>query len=197
MSSALAELRTPKNPPPERWIGLSDRLFPPGPSRRTRRRLRAARRFCFVAYAREDAAAVRPIIEAAEAEGFLLWTDWVDLPPGGLWSADIVAAIRAAQAVLVFCSANAFASRDVYREVATASRFNKPILPFFIDAAHAPDEFLYYLSVHQAIRLSEPDWRSRLLCALEAMEQGRKKWRASRIDCPEPLVATRSPAIPR
>jgi hypothetical protein len=94
MSSAIAKVRAPDSPPPERWVGLSEHLFPPGPSRRTRRRLRAARRFCFVAYAREDAPAVRPIIDAAEAEGFLLWTDWVDLPPGGLWSADIVAAIR-------------------------------------------------------------------------------------------------------
>lgn len=161
------------------------------PSKSVQRRLKATRLFYFVAYARDDLAAVQPVLDAARGQGHLLWMDRVELTPGGIWSADLVAAIRAARAVIVLCSAKAFASRDVYREVAMASRYNKPILPIFIDEAPAPDAFMYYLSVHQAIRLSEPDWRVRLLCALEAMEKGRRRWRDSKsaVDCPPTLVA--------
>lgn len=170
---------------PARWIGLSG-LFS-SPSQRARRRLRAARNFFFIAYAREDYARIRPIVEAAEAEGYLFWIDNANLAAGGLWSADIVAAIRACRAVIVFCSRAAFASRDVYREIATASRFDKAILPVFVDDAAAPDEFLYYLSVHQAIRYGDADGPRRFLCALEALEKGKRRWKGS-ASCPAPLA---------
>lgn len=173
-----------------RWLGLFDVLDHLRPSRALRRRLRATRRFFFVAYARDDLARLRPFLDAAREQGYLLWIDRVDLPPGGLWPADLMAAIRAARAVIVFCSASAFASADVYREVAAASRCNKPILPIFLDDAHAPDQFLYYLSVHQAIRVSEPNWRERFLCALEAMEKGRRRWAepSRKSNCPPVLI---------
>lgn len=175
-----------------RWLGLSA-LFRT-PSKVLRRRLRALRIFFFVAYARDDLLRVKPILDAASDQGHVFWIDHNDLGPGAIWSGDIIAAIRASRACLVFCSARAFASRDVYREVAAASRLNKPILPIFIEPVRAPDEFLYYLSVHQAIHLGEPGWRDRLFCALEAMEKGQRRWantRDPRSRCPPRLVASK------
>lgn len=181
--------RQAKAPPKRRWLGLSA-LFR-RPSKSLQRRLRALRIFFFVAYAREDLARVKPILDAASDQGHVFWIDHLDLGPGAIWSGDIVAAIRASRACLVFCSARAFASRDVYREVAAASRLNKPILPIFIEPVRVPDEFLYYLSVHQAIQLGEPGWRDRLFCALETLEKGQRRWantRDPRSKCPQPLV---------
>jgi hypothetical protein len=176
-----------------RWLGLA-RLFR-SPPRSLQRRLRALRIFFFAAYARDDLSKVKPILDAASNDGHVFWIDHLDLGPGDIWSADIVAAIRASRALLVFCSTRSFASRDVYREVAAASRMNKAILPIFLEDVRAPDEFLYYLSVHQAIRISEPDWRDRLFCALEAMEKGQRRWASKgdpRSKCPPPLVPTQA-----
>lgn len=158
-----------------------------------RRRLKAARTFFFAAYAREDYAKVRPVFDLIEGDGHLLWVDRVNLQPGGVWTADIVAAIRGSKAMLVFCSAAAFASRDIHREVAAAARFRKPILPILLDDTLMPDNFVYYLSVHEAIKLSDIDWRERLSCATDALANGRKNWRGSRTkngehDCPPILV---------
>lgn len=177
--------------PKRRWLGLSPSLFR-RPSKSLKRRLRALRVFFFVSYARDDSAIVKPILDAAGNDGHVFWIDHIDLGPADIWTSDIVAAIRGARAVLVFCSARSFASRDVYREVVAASRLNKPILPVFLEDVRVPDEFLYYLSVHQAIRVSDAGWRDRLSCALETMERGRRRWantRDPRSKCPPPLVS--------
>jgi hypothetical protein len=128
----------------------------------------AAQPYCFISYARKDEETVRRFLQAAHVKQDLLWIDRKKLEPGGRWSADIVSAIRRAAGVIVFCSHRAFRSHDVFREVALAGRFDQPIIPVFIDDATAPDEFLYYLSIHEAIRVSEPDCIERLHKALEA-----------------------------
>lgn len=189
MTTSLQHSRS--TPPSPRWLGLFDSVEALRPSKSLRRRLRATRLFFFVAYAREDAPRLQPLLKAAKEQGYVLWIDQLELTPGGVWPADLIAAIRASRALIAFCSAVAFASREVYREIAAASRFNKPILPIYLDDATAPDEFQYYLAVHQAISLSEADWRIRFLCALEAMEKGHRRWFAPKrkLDCPPTLVA--------
>jgi hypothetical protein len=67
------------------------------------------------------------------------------------------------------------------------------MLPIFIEDVTAPDSFLYYLSVHQSIRVGDPGWRDRFFCALEALEKGRRRWWNTtdpRSHGPPPLVAT-------
>lgn len=178
--------------PSTRWLGLlGDLAHIRQPSLPTRRKLRAARTFFFASYARDDATRAQAVFDAIEADGHILWIDHVNLPPGGLWTGDIVAAIRGCKAMLLLCSSRSFASRDVLREVAAASRFGKPIVPVFLDGAEMPDEFAYYLSVHQAIRLSETGWRTRLLCALDVLAKGAKfNRRRAGIACPPTLVGT-------
>jgi hypothetical protein len=139
-----------------RWIGLLGDLASNRPTERCRQRLRELTTFFFVSYAHRDAERAEALIREAKADGHCFWIDEGNLSPGTRWTADIVAAIRASTAVVMLCSRQAFASQDVYREIAIAGRYAKPILPLFLDDTAAPDEFLYYLSIHQAIRMQAP-----------------------------------------
>ncbi len=127
------------------------------------------RAFFFVSYCRADLPAVRPILQRLRAGGRRLWVDTGNLMPGRHWTGEIMRAIRASQAVIVFCSKQAFASGHVFREVAAAARFNKIIIPVFLDDSKAPDEFLYYLSVHEAVRLRNEGALAHLAGALDAL----------------------------
>jgi hypothetical protein len=152
-----------------RWIGLLGDVASSRPSDRCRQRLRELSTFFFVSYAHRDAERAEALIRDAKADGHCFWIDEGDLSPGTRWTADIVAAIRASTAVVMLCSRQAFASDDVYREVAIAGRYGKPILPLLLDDATAPDEFLYYLSIHQAIRIQAPLASARFRRALHTL----------------------------
>lgn len=167
------------------WVGLGKFLAEtPRVSKETKARIAKLKRYFFVSYARDDSMQVEAALAPLRVD-HRFWVDHVSLAPGARWSADIVAAIRGCRAMLIFCSRTAFASNDVYRELAMAGRYDKPILPIFLDDAPAPDEFLYYLSIHQSIRLDEADWRTRLACALDLLSAGKK---------PKEAPATCSPA---
>lgn len=56
-----------------------------------------------------------------------------------------------------------------------AGRLNKPILPIFLDETPIPDEFLYYLSIHQAIKHGEQDWAPRLTASLSRWSKPRRQ----------------------
>ncbi|MBC7767320.1 MAG: toll/interleukin-1 receptor domain-containing protein [Phycisphaerales bacterium] len=138
-----------------------------------RRRLRAARRFFYAAYAPEDAERIAPFVDAARDQGHLVWTDCIDAESALM---DLGAALRQARAVLVFCSARAFASRAIYKQLVLAARGHKAILPLYLDDQLPPDQYFYYLSKHQSLRATEPDAAARFLGALEELERGRRKW---------------------
>jgi hypothetical protein len=168
-AETVASLRPGISPKEEpiRWVGLFGRLGEtPEVSKSARKQIQRLKRYFFVSYSRNDLERIQPYLEAARGDGHALWLDQAELSLGARWSADIVAAIRASRGMILFCSASSFASNDVYREVAMAGRFNRPILPVFLDAMPAPDEFLYYLSIHQAIKAGHPDWRADFLGAL-------------------------------
>lgn len=160
--------RSHRRPAPVRWVGLL-----PAGTRAAQRPSRRRGDYFFVAYAREDAEVVGPLLHSAQKGGYRFWVDHISLVPGEHWAGDIVAAIRESRGVIVFCSRESMASNDVYREVAAAARFDRPILPVRLDEAPIPDSFLYYLSVHQLIDAADPDWRHRFDCALAALSRRR------------------------
>jgi hypothetical protein len=133
---------------------------------RARRRLRSLRRFVFVSYAKRDEARVKPAHTVALAHGHVLWTDPFEID-ARRWSADIEAAIRASHGVIIFWSVDAFASKDVSREIAAAMRFGKPILLVFLDDIQAPDALLYCLSI--AIQANDPKWSEKITGALATL----------------------------
>jgi hypothetical protein len=165
-----------------RWLGLLGDFASNRPTERCRQRLREMTTFFFVSYAHRDAECAEALIREAKADGHCFWVDEGNLSPGKRWAADIVAAIRASTAVIMLCSRQAFASHDVYREIAIAGRYAKPILPLFLDDTAAPDEFLYYLSIHQAIRMQAPHASACFRHALSALSAGPTA--AARTECP-------------
>jgi hypothetical protein len=173
----VGRARSQKNRTPIRWVGLLHS------GDRSPRRGRRSAGYFFVAYAREDSEVVAPLLHSAQMEGYRFWVDHVSLVPGEHWAGDIIAAIRGSHGVIVFCSRESMASSDVYREVAAAARFDKPIMPVRLDEAPIPDSFLYYLSVHQLVDAADPDWRYRFNCALATLSRRKTARRPQPAPC--------------
>lgn len=108
----------------------------------------------FVSYARANESLVLPVVEAVKRAGRRLWLDQEAISGDG-WAGQIVRAIRACQGVCVMCSAAAFESDHVKREVYLADRYKKPLLPVFIEDAAPPEDFEYFFAGVQALNLFE------------------------------------------
>jgi hypothetical protein len=107
----------------------------------------------FVSYAHADNMAVVPVVEAVQAQGRSVWLDRGDIAAGEGWAGEIVRAIKAARGVIVMCSARAFESDHVKREVYLADRYKKPMLPVFLEPAAPPEDFEYFFAGVQWLEL--------------------------------------------
>ena len=115
----------------------------------------------FVSYASADHARVAPLASVLERAGVSVWLDRTGIPGGVNYGPEIVAAIKASAAVVLCCSAAAFASRNVRQEVALAWAHERPILPLFLERVAVPDDLAYWLEAAQWIEvLDRPadDW---------------------------------------
>jgi hypothetical protein len=180
---------------PRRWLGLMDDIERTRPSAITARRLRALRRFLFVASVPADETKTRSLFELIERDGHVLWVDHLHLPSGPSYARDAAAALRACRAVLAFCTAAAYASIPVRREIEAAFRLGKPIVPVLLDDASMPDVFAFYLERWPVIRLDDPHWKVRLRSAAEAIARGKRHWQGSppvSAECAPVLVLSRT-----
>ncbi len=109
----------------------------------------------FVSYASANAKAVLPVIEAAQKDGCRFWLDKKGIAAGDGWAGEIVRAIRNAGGVLVMCSKAAFESDHVKREVYLADRYRRKLIPVYIEDAEPPEDFEYFFSGVQHLRLFE------------------------------------------
>jgi hypothetical protein len=107
----------------------------------------------FVSYAHDDALQVGPVVAAVERAGRPVWIDKSGLTGGQNWAGEIVRAIKDARGVMVLCSPAAFASDHVKREVYLADRYQKPLLPVFLEPAAPPEDFEYFFAGIQWIDL--------------------------------------------
>lgn len=137
------------------------------------------RRFLFAACVPDDEARLKPLLDLIERDGHVLWIDHKHLPSGPSYPNDALAALCACRAVLAFCSAASYASRDMRREITAAGKLEKPIVPILLDDARMPDAFSFYLGRWPAIRLDDPHWKVRLRSATEAIARGRRTWQGS------------------
>lgn len=108
----------------------------------------------FVSYARANSGFVLPVVEAVKKAGRRLWLDQEGIQGEG-WAGQIVRAIRSSEGVCVMCSAAAFESDHVKREVYLADRYKKPLLPVFIENAAPPEDFEYFFAGVQSLNLFE------------------------------------------
>lgn len=176
---------------PGRFAGLMNEVERTRPSRPTERRLKSVRKFLFIGTVPDDEAKTKPILDMIERDGHALWIDHLHLPSGPSYARDAVASLRACRAMLVFCSAAAYDSAAVRREIAAAFQLQKPLVPVLLDGTTMPDTFRFYLDRWPAIRLDDPHWKLRLRSATEAIARGKRRWQASppiSADCAPVLV---------
>ncbi|MES1201363.1 MAG: toll/interleukin-1 receptor domain-containing protein [Pseudomonadota bacterium] len=125
----------------------------------------------FVSYARANSQLVLPVIDAAKLKGAQFWLDREGIEAGDGWAGEIVRAIRGAREVMVMCSAAAFESDHVKREVYLADRYKKRVVPVFIEDAIPPEDFEYFFAGVQWLKLfetPEPERPAAVLRLLEA-----------------------------
>lgn len=109
----------------------------------------------FVSYARANQGVVLPVIEAVKLQGRRFWLDQQGIVAGDGWAGEIVRAIRSAPRVIVMCSKAAFESDHVKREIYLADRYQKRLLPVFIEQAEPPEDFEYFFAGVQMLNLFE------------------------------------------
>ncbi len=108
----------------------------------------------FVSYARTNSDVVYPLVETVESLGRTVWIDRNDIQAGDNWAMLIVRAIRSAETFCLMCSAEAFNSDHVRRELYLADKYKRPMLPVRLDATEPPEDFEYFLIDRQWLDLS-------------------------------------------
>jgi hypothetical protein len=100
----------------------------------------------FISYAHADTDAVAPLAAAVAEEVRPVWIDKQGIAAGDTWAGEIVRGIKTAAGVVVMCSAAAYQSDHVKREIYLADRYKKRLLPVLLDAAPAPEDFEYFFA---------------------------------------------------
>jgi hypothetical protein len=100
----------------------------------------------FISYAHADTEAVAPLAAAVADEVRPVWIDKQGIAASETWAGEIVRGIKTAAGVVVMCSAAAYQSDHVKREIYLADRYKKRLLPVLLDAAPAPEDFEYFFA---------------------------------------------------
>ncbi|HRK67873.1 MAG TPA: toll/interleukin-1 receptor domain-containing protein, partial [Hyphomonas sp.] len=119
---------------------------------------------------RQNGAIVYPLVEEVEAAGRSVWIDRDAIEAGGNWAGMIVRAIRESETFCLMCSAEAFQSDNVRREIYIADKYKRKLLPVRLDSAEMPEDFEYFLIDRQWLDLTgiAPAERASRLTALLA-----------------------------
>ncbi len=128
----------------------------------------------FVSYARKNSDVVYPLVASVESLGRKVWIDRDDIQAGENWAVLIVRAIKSSGTFCLMCSADAFASDNVRREIYLADKYKRPMLPVRLDATEPPEDFEYFLIDRQWLDLSglAPHDQARRLLEIFQQEQG-------------------------
>jgi hypothetical protein len=96
----------------------------------------------FISYAHADNSlvshgfSIKRLTETLQDRGYRLWMDVLNIPGGREWSAEIDKGIKNAKCVLVIATENATRSTYIEEEIRLAHKYEIPIIPVFLDAAH-------------------------------------------------------------
>tara|TARA_B100000530_G_scaffold299526_1_gene219827 strand:+ start:235 stop:669 length:435 start_codon:yes stop_codon:yes gene_type:complete len=107
----------------------------------------------FISYARADRDRVQPLVERLREAGVTYWLDEGNIQGATLWGKEIVEAIRNAKVLVLFATEASFESKNVAKEVAIASEWEKPILPVYLERVQVPDTLHYQLAGIQHVEL--------------------------------------------
>ncbi len=123
----------------------------------------------FISYAHANGAEVYPLVKSLEATGHSVWIDKKGLDAGVKWAAEIVRAIKASETFCLMCSADAFQSDNVRREIYIATKYKRYLVPVLLDQTEMPEDFEFFLVDRNWLDLSgvaESERPQRLIAAL-------------------------------
>jgi len=117
----------------------------------------------FVSYSRSNRDVVYPLVAEVEAAGRDVWIDREELQAGANRAGMIVRAIRGSDTFCLMCSAEAFQSDTVRREIYIADKYKRKLLPVRLDFAQMPGDFQYFLIDRQWLDLTATDPEERAI----------------------------------
>jgi len=100
----------------------------------------------FVSYARQDSDRVHDIVRLLEQAGVTVWRDCDRILGGQYYGEQIVHAIAHSRVVLLMCSAHAFQSDNVHREVLLTWDYHRRFIPVWLcPPLKVPERYQYCL----------------------------------------------------
>jgi len=108
----------------------------------------------FVSYASSDESVAMRLVGALEAKRLDCWISCRDVSKGGKYPGEIVKEIRESRAVVVLLSQAAFGSQNVLKEMSLANENRVMLIPIRLGADPVPDDFNYFLTLSQWIKVS-------------------------------------------
>lgn len=123
----------------------------------------------FISYASADRERVLPIADVLEARGVPVWVDRKSIAGGQSWTTEIVRGVKSCGVLIVACTVQSVASRNVRQEVQLAWESDRPILPVLLEKVTLPEELQYATAGRQWVDISdrpEAQWLPELLAAL-------------------------------
>ena len=112
----------------------------------------------FISYSSKDVSIADAVCQYLEKQGLNCWIAPRDIRAGCDYGAEINAAIKVCNTVILIFSKNSNASRDVTNEVNLAFTKGKIIIPFKIEEVELSDSLEYYLGrVHWTNAVTNPE----------------------------------------
>ena len=87
----------------------------------------------FLSYSRANKDFAVKLARELKSEGFAIWLDQLDIPPGSRWDVEVENALANASCVLVILSPFSQASENVQDEIAYALDSGKKIIPVVLE----------------------------------------------------------------
>jgi hypothetical protein len=123
----------------------------------------------FISHSHLDHAAADAVRAVLEDAGVGCWISSRDIPSGTEWADAIMAGLEECRFVVLILSKRSQDSRDVLRELNSASTRGMPIITFRIDNTPAQGSFEYYTSAQQWVAAHNPVKREDLEALLAAV----------------------------
>jgi len=108
-------------------------------------------RHVFVSFCNHDEEAAVQIVADLERAGFPCWIANRDVWQS--YQREIAEAIKSAGSMVLMCSADAYGSEEMAKELALASRYKVPRVPVRLDGTEASGDFEYELANNQYVDL--------------------------------------------
>ncbi len=95
-------------------------------------------RSTFFSYARDNSEFVIDLAKRLKSDGFNVWLDQIDIPPGARWDKEIQSALSKADTMIIVLSQGSVSSENVLDEVSYAIEEGKKIVPVLYEKCDIP-----------------------------------------------------------